>query len=226
MNDLERDLHELFDQRSRDVDPAVLAPDAIIRRGHRRQARTAVGGVLAGVVVIAVAVAAVGSIQRSDGVTPAGTNDLPARATHIGGVPVTAPAGWTLIDDTPLLNVISTSTQSCSFSASGTAVERERGARCGVRTGAGAILGLHVGACRPSRGGAVPAARELRAAPHGVGVRLGRRNGGILAGRRRGGLRRRVPVRSGNVDVARRLSGRRARYAGENAYHVRPGVER
>ena len=41
MNDLERDLHELFDQRARDVDPAVLAPDAIIRRGHRRQARTA-----------------------------------------------------------------------------------------------------------------------------------------------------------------------------------------
>ena len=122
MNDLERDLHELFDQRSRDVDPAVLAPDAIIRRGHRRQARTAVGGVLAGVVAIAVALAAVGSIQRSDGVTPAGTNDLPARATHIGGVPVTAPAGWTLIDDTPLLNVVSTSTQSCSFSASGTAV--------------------------------------------------------------------------------------------------------
>ena len=122
MNDLERDLHELFDERSRDVDPAVLAPDAIIRRGHRRQARTAVGGVLAGVVVIAIAVAAVGSIERSDGVTPAGTNDLPARATHIGGVPVTAPAGWTLIDDTPLLNVISTSTQSCSFSASGTAV--------------------------------------------------------------------------------------------------------
>ena len=123
MNDLERDLHELFDQRVRDVDPAVLAPDAIIRRGHRRQARTAVGGVLAGVVAIAVALAAVGSFQRSDGVTPAGPNDLPARATHIGGVPVTAPAGWTLIDDTPLLNVVSTSTQSCSFSATGTAVD-------------------------------------------------------------------------------------------------------
>ena len=124
MNDLERDLHELFDQRARDVDPAVLAPDAIIRRGHRRQARTLLGGALAGIVAIAVAFAAVGSIQRSDGITPAGTNDLPARATHIGGVPVTAPAGWTLIDDTPLLNVVSTFTQSCSFSASGTAVDQ------------------------------------------------------------------------------------------------------
>ena len=123
MNDMERDLHELFDQRARDVDPEVLAPAAVIRRGRRRQARTAVGGVLAGVVAIAVAVAAVGSIQRSNSVTPAGTNDLPARATHIGGVPVTAPAGWTLIDDTPLLNVISTSKQSCSFSATGTAVD-------------------------------------------------------------------------------------------------------
>ena len=80
MNDLERDLHELFDQRARDVDPAVLAPDAIIRRGHRRQARTAVGGVLAGVVVIAVALAAMGSIQRSDGVTPAGP-ERPAGAS-------------------------------------------------------------------------------------------------------------------------------------------------
>ncbi len=93
MNDLERDLHELFDQRARDVDPEVLAPAAVIRRGHRRQARTAAGGVLAGVVAIAIAVAAVGSIQRSDGNMPAGRNDLPARETHIGGVPVTAPAG-------------------------------------------------------------------------------------------------------------------------------------
>ncbi len=114
MNDLERDLHELFDQRARDVDPAGLAPESVLRRGRRRQARTVIGGALAGVVVLAVAMAAVGSVQHSANVTPGGSNDLPVRTTNIGGVPVTAPAGWTLIDDWPLAAQVVTSTQ-CVF---------------------------------------------------------------------------------------------------------------
>jgi len=122
MNDLERDLQHLFEQRARDVDPAGLAPEAIIRRGHRRQARTVVGGVLASVVAIAVAVAAVGSIDRPSDRTPGGPQPLPARSTTIGGVPVTAPAGWTLVDDWPLGLLGSTSSQSCTFSGSGSAI--------------------------------------------------------------------------------------------------------
>ena len=52
MNDLERDLQNLFEQRARDVEPAGLPPEAIIRRGHRRQARTVLGGAVAGIVAI------------------------------------------------------------------------------------------------------------------------------------------------------------------------------
>ena len=123
MNDLERDLHELFEHHSRDVDPSVLAPGTVLRRGRRRQARTALGGALAAVVAIAVAVAAVGSIARPQDITPGG-NQLQERVTKIGGVPVTAPAGWTLINDWPLAAYMATSTaQTCSFTATGTAVD-------------------------------------------------------------------------------------------------------
>jgi len=117
MNDLERDLQHLFEQRARDVDPAVLAPDEVIRRGRRRQVRTAFGGVVAGVVTLAVAFAAVGSIQRPDGATPAGREPLPARSTSIGGVPVSAPAGWTLVDDWPLAALLPASSETCTSTA-------------------------------------------------------------------------------------------------------------
>ncbi len=123
MNDLERELQHLFEQRARDVDPAALAPDSIIRRGRRRQARTVFGGAVAGVVAIAVAIASVGSIQRPDDSTPAGRELLPPRSAIIGGVPVTAPAGWTLIDDWPLAALLPASVETCSSSGSATAVD-------------------------------------------------------------------------------------------------------
>ena len=122
MNDLERDLQDLFEQRARDVDPTGPAPEAIIRRGHRRQARTVIGGVLASVVAIAVAVAAVGSIDDPNDRTPGGSQPLPARSTTIGGVPVTAPAGWTLVDDWPLAALMATSSSTCTFTATGAAI--------------------------------------------------------------------------------------------------------
>ena len=146
MNDLERDLHELFDQRSRDVDPAVLAPAAVIRRGHRRQARTAVGGVLAGVVVIAIAVAAVGSIQRSDGVTPAGTQ-RPAGARDAHRRRARDGAGRM---DADRRHAAAERDLDVHRSRVRSAPAGRRSTRTGrpwaVRTGAGAILGLHVGA--------------------------------------------------------------------------------
>lgn len=122
MNDLERELKDLFDERARGVDTPVLAPEAVLRRGRRRQARTVVGGVLAGVVAVAVAVSAVAAVRRPDAVVPAGPNVLPARSTWIGGVPVTAQAGWTLVNDWPLAALLSTSSESCSFTATGVPV--------------------------------------------------------------------------------------------------------
>jgi hypothetical protein len=64
MNDLERDLHELFEQRATAIDAPVLAPDAVLRRGRRRQVRTVAGGALASVLAIAVAVAAINVAGR------------------------------------------------------------------------------------------------------------------------------------------------------------------
>ena len=123
MNDLERDLRALFDERARHMDTPTAAPERVLRRGRRREVRTVIAGVVASVLVVGLAVAATNLVRRPADTLPGGRNDLPARSTIIGGVPVEAPAGWTLIDDTPMLNVVATSTQTCSFSAAGTQVD-------------------------------------------------------------------------------------------------------
>lgn len=121
MNDLEHDLRELFERRATDVDVPGLAPKPVLQRGRRRQVGTIVTGVLACLVAAGVAAAAIGQ-ARHPNVIPGEGNGLPARTTSIGGVPVTAPAGWTLVDDWPLVAVLGTSRQTCSFTATGAAV--------------------------------------------------------------------------------------------------------
>jgi hypothetical protein len=49
---------------------------------------------------------------------------LSERVTTIGGVPVTAPAGWTLVNDSALAAALPTTTQECSFTGTGTAVDQ------------------------------------------------------------------------------------------------------
>src|SRR5262245_15575545 len=122
MNDLENDLRELFDQRASNVDVPGLAPREVLRRGRRRQIGTVVTGVLACLIALGVAAAAIGT-ARHPAVIPGRGNGLPERTTSIGGVPVTAPAGWTLIDDSPLAAVLPTTSEACSFSGTGTPVE-------------------------------------------------------------------------------------------------------
>jgi hypothetical protein len=122
MNDLEHDLRELFEQRASNVDVPGLAPKAVLHRGRRRQVGTVVTGVLACLVAAGVAAAAIGD-ARHRAVIPGRGNGLPERTTSIGGVPVTAPAGWTLVDDLPLAAILATTSESCSFSGSGTPVE-------------------------------------------------------------------------------------------------------
>src|SRR6478672_7556572 len=121
MNDLERDLKELFERRAARVDTPGLAPGTVLRRGRRRQVGTVVVGALACLVAVGVTAAAVGQ-ARHPAVIPGG-NGLPERTTTIGGVPVTAPAGWTLVDDWPLAAILPTTSQTCSFTATGTAVD-------------------------------------------------------------------------------------------------------
>jgi len=122
MNDLEHDLRELFDQRASDVDVPGLAPATVLKRGRRRQVGTVVTGVLACLVALGVAAAAVGQ-ARHPAIIPGGGNGLPARTTSIGGVPVTAPAEWTLVDDYPLAAVYATTSETCTFTGTGSAVD-------------------------------------------------------------------------------------------------------
>src|SRR3954447_15650630 len=122
MNDLEHDLRELFEQRASNVDVPGLAPKAVLHRGRRRQVGTVVTGVLACLVAAGVAAAAIGD-ARHPALIPGRGNGLPERTTSIGGVPVTAPAGWTLVDDWPLA-VLATTNETCSFSGTGTAVDQ------------------------------------------------------------------------------------------------------
>src|SRR4051794_8790495 len=116
MNDLEHDLRELFEQRATDVDVPGLAPRSVLQRGRRRQVGTIVTSVVACLAALGIVAAAIGQ-ARHPTVIPGEGNGLPARTTSIGGVPVTAPAGWTLVDDWPLAAVLATTSESCSFTA-------------------------------------------------------------------------------------------------------------
>src|SRR3954467_2959530 len=115
MTDLEHDLREMFEQRASHVDAPGLPPKDVLRRGRRRQAGTVVTGLVACLIGLGVAAAAVGQ-ARHPALIPGRGNDLPERTTSIGGVPVTAPAGWTLVDDWPLAAVLATTNETCSFS--------------------------------------------------------------------------------------------------------------
>ena len=122
MNDLERELKDLFHEHARGVDAPVLAPDAVLRRGRQRQVRTVIGGALASIVAIALVASAIGAVRRPDTAVPAQPGLVAARSTSIGGVPVTAPAGWTLVNDWPLATLLPASSEHCSFSSSATQV--------------------------------------------------------------------------------------------------------
>jgi hypothetical protein len=119
MNDLERDLTTLFRKRAESIEAPALAPDDVLRRGHRRQIRTIVGGSLVALISIAAAVLVIGAVRPDTlPVAPSG----PERTATINGITVTAPAGWTLIDDWPIASVLPTSSQTCTFSATGVPV--------------------------------------------------------------------------------------------------------
>jgi hypothetical protein len=121
MNDLERDLTTLFRKRAESIEAPPLAPDDVLRRGHRRQIRTIVGGSLVALVSIAAAIIAIGAVRPGPDTLPVAPSG-PERTATINGITVTAPAGWTLIDDWPMASILPASSQTCTFSATGVPV--------------------------------------------------------------------------------------------------------
>ena len=121
MNDLERDLKELFERRAAGVDTPGLPPGTVLRRGRRRQVGTVVVGALVCLVAVGVTAAAIGQ-ARHPAVIPGG-NGLPERTT-IAGVcrsPLRrAGRSWTT---GRWRSIPPTTSQTCSFSTTASAVD-------------------------------------------------------------------------------------------------------
>ena len=75
MNDLERDLTSLFQEKASSVEPMPTAPDSVLRRGRRRQVRTVLAGLAGAVAVVVVALLVVGSIAAPPAQVPVGRVD-------------------------------------------------------------------------------------------------------------------------------------------------------
>lgn len=103
MNDTERDLRQLFETKAREAGAAPRVTHEVLRRGRRRQAGTVA---VAGITALAVAAAAVVSLQAlqragTDSV-PGGRQGNPSFTATIQNFTLTVPEGWTLIDQWPL----------------------------------------------------------------------------------------------------------------------------
>jgi hypothetical protein len=127
MNDLEHDLRDVFERHAGDIGSSTLAPDHVLRRGRRRQVTTSLGGAVAAVGGIAIAMIVGASLLRHPTTqipsNEIGTAPYGERTATIQGVSLTAPAGWTLVDDWPLgASMITTTTSCTTFSASGVPV--------------------------------------------------------------------------------------------------------
>jgi hypothetical protein len=126
MNDLENDLRQVFERRAGDMGTSTEAPKQVLRRGRRRQVATALGGAVAAIGAVAVVIGVGAALLRNPTnqvpASPVGTAPYGERTATIQGVTVTAPAGWTLIDDWPFSAVIPSGSQTCSFSATGVPV--------------------------------------------------------------------------------------------------------
>ena len=122
MNDLDRDLRELFHDKAGSIDAAPAAPTDVLRRGRRRQVRTVFATSLAAVATLAIAVAVAARVTGGPNQIPVTNPPYGERIATIHGISVTAPEGWTLIDDWPVASLLPTTSQTCSFSATGSPI--------------------------------------------------------------------------------------------------------
>jgi hypothetical protein len=121
MNDIERDLATLFHERADDVDTSTVPPDGVLRRGRRRQIGTILGGAALVVSTALVLIVAIAAVRPAPDSVPA-VPSYPSRITTIHGITVTAPAGWTLIDDWPIAASLPASSETCSFTGTASAI--------------------------------------------------------------------------------------------------------
>jgi hypothetical protein len=122
MNDLDRDLRELFHDKAGSIDAAPAAPADVLRRGRRRQLRTVFASGLAAFAALAIAVAVAARLTGGPNQIPVTNPPYGERTATIHGIAVTAPEGWTLIDDWPVASLLPTTSQTCSFSATGSPI--------------------------------------------------------------------------------------------------------
>jgi hypothetical protein len=121
MNDLERDLATLFRARADEIDTPTLPPGNVVRRARRRQIGTIVGGSVLLVLAILALIVAVAAVRPAPDALPA-VPSAPSRTATIHGITVTAPAGWTLIDDWPIAASLPASSETCSFTGTASAI--------------------------------------------------------------------------------------------------------
>ena len=125
MNDVERELRELLERKAGSVGGvAPRLPEAVRKRGRRRQAGTAAIGAFTVAAVALVSFAGLRSIDRGnvDGRVPA--NDPWAgyevfeRTATIGNFTITSPSDWYLVNQWPLSRQIAVTGETVSCSGS------------------------------------------------------------------------------------------------------------
>lgn len=124
MNDVERDLRELFEHKASEARVSVRAPAPVLKRGRRRQVGTVLVSSITLLVVVAASIAGMrGILQREgDGIPASPSRDPFLRTATIQGFTITSPSDWPLIDQWPLATAIATSTTSSgSVTCTGTA---------------------------------------------------------------------------------------------------------
>jgi hypothetical protein len=113
MNDLERDLTSLFHDTADRLEVPGRPPQAVLRRGRRRQWGTALLGGLTVIAMVGVALAGFRVIVGDPDPVPAERREiLGERTVRLGPLALTAPAGWTLLDLTGL--AANLAVESCS----------------------------------------------------------------------------------------------------------------
>ena len=106
MNDLEQQVRDLLDRRSRDVSPANRPQPVLLRRARRGQLATVMLAGASALVVAAVAIVGIGALsgERTLPRTPAAppVRVIPPssslRTMTIGGVTFRSPANWMVLD--------------------------------------------------------------------------------------------------------------------------------
>lgn len=94
MNDLERDIRDLLDEKVRSAPAPHESTDAL-RRTRRRQGAVIAGGALVAVALVAGSFAGLRLIDRADDPTFA---DQPIVSTSVNGITISHPEGWYVVD--------------------------------------------------------------------------------------------------------------------------------